>query len=283
MKPEQLIASMPDLPVPSNSAIKLAQLLTSLDASGEEVVEIVKRDGVLCAKVLAFCNSAFFSFSGRVGSVDHAILLLGYREMQHLVLALGFGGPLRRALPGYAIEGQELWRHSLITAQAADWVVAGARTPVAEPSVAYTAGLVHDIGKLVLNHALDDAVQTEMRRLVESEGKSRLEAEQAVLETDHAEVGACLLQRWRLPDTIVEAVAHHHRPVSKPIPRLSAVVHLANLTAHEVGSAPGWDSYAVRADEDTAADLGFDAEALERILLKAYEALPRIDEMLNFT
>lgn len=281
MNAETLVSQVKDLPPPSPAVVKLVSALNHADADIDEVVRMVEQDPVLSAKLLSLCNSAALGASRAVASIDQAVFLLGYREIYRLVLAIGFGGALGRALPGYAIGDRELWRHSLVTALATQAVLARARTAEFELSVAYTAGLLHDIGKLVLNQGLDAVAQAQILQLIERGGHSRLEAEREVLGTDHCEVGAALLRRWRLPEELVEAVANHHRPVITPRPQLSAVVHLADCVAHKVGSAPGWQAFAVKLDEAAVQSLGLGPEEFELTLLSAHEALQQVGQLAD--
>jgi putative nucleotidyltransferase with HDIG domain len=280
MKPETLIAKVQDLRAPSPSVAKLMTLLRNPNRDNADVVQVIKYDTVLTAKLLAACNSACYGLAQPIDSLERAVLHLGSREIYRLVLSLDLGAALRRELAGYAIGKDELWRHSLTTAFLAECLAAGPCAAVADASVAYTAGLLHDIGKLAFNQALNEPTQNAILGLIERSGQSRLAAERAVLETDHAEVGACLLRRWKLSDTLVEAVANHHRPLLRPRPRASAIVHVANCLAHEIGSAPGWAAHAMAADERAAKALGLDSEAIQRLLITAYEKLQVVEDMV---
>jgi len=281
MNAAKFVSQTTDLPSPSPAVTKLMDLLHGPDADNDQVVKIIKCDGVLCAKLLAACNSAAAGLSGKVGSIEQAIFHLGYERVYRMVLALSVGESLNRSLPSYAIEDQVLWRHSLLTALIAEQLLDDECPVEIEPSAAYTAALLHDIGKMVISRQLDAGTIAAMRRLVTAGTHSLLEAERAVLATDHAAVGACLLETWRLPDIIVEAVAHHHAPVSSPRPLASAVVHIADMLAHEIGSAPGWDAHAVRADEAAAASLGLHPEKIDRLMVTAYDSLRRVEEMVT--
>jgi len=212
--------------------------------------------------------------------VDQAVLYLGQTEIYRLVLAISFGSAMGTVLPGYAMEETELWRHSLLVGYATERVLDATRAVTVDPSVSYTAGLVHDIGKTVINHALDAATRTTLRELVEHREHSWLEAEAAVLGTDHAEVGAVLLRKWRLPEAIVEAVANHHQPPTQPAPQLSSIVHLADVLAHEVGASPGWSSFAVRAEEDTVEALGLGSDQIQNLVIATCDAIDEVEQML---
>jgi putative nucleotidyltransferase with HDIG domain len=152
-----------------------------------------------------------------------------------------------------------------------------------DPAIAYTAGLVHDIGKSVITHALDGKTQAAMRELIASKESSFAEAEKLSLGTDHAEVGECLLRQWGLPELLLEAVAHHHQPVLQPKPQLSAIVHVADVIAHEAGTSPGWASYAMRVDEKAVEALGLGRADVERLIISAYDDIHRVEDIVTST
>jgi HD-like signal output (HDOD) protein len=150
-----------------------------------------------------------------------------------------------------------------------------------EPAVAFTVGLLHDIGKLILGQVLVGPLQADIRQRIEQEHISRSEAEKMVIGTDHSEVGGCLLQEWCLPGEIVEAVANHHHPVLEPHPRFSVVTHLANCIAHLSGSAPGWDGYAVRMDARVGTAVNLTSDKLENMVIAVRESFDRVDQFMT--
>ena len=279
MNAAELIAKVPNLPAPSPSVARLLALLARPDADNDDMIKIVQQDGVMSAKLLGLCNSASYGFSDPVGSIEQAVLMLGHSEIHRLVMSVGFGGAISPAMHGYAMAEGELWRHSLLTAYVSVAVIAVGRNADIDPAIAYTAGLVHDIGKTVITHALDAATQSAMRELIERKESSLVEAERLILGTDHAEVGACLLKKWGLPEVLVESVAHHHEPVVKPRPQLSAIVHVADVIALEAGPSPGWGSYAMRADEAAMDALHLGGADMERLIICGYDAVEKVEEI----
>jgi putative nucleotidyltransferase with HDIG domain len=281
MTAQELVSKIKSLPPVSYAALKLLNLLEQPAVSNEDVVQVLKCDNVLTAKLLRACNSPYFGLAEPVSSVDQAVFLLGHQQILHIVLTLAFGSAMVIPLPGYAVEANELWRHSLITAAAGE-IIAGEITDLnVDASVAFTVCLLHDIGKLVMNQTLTPEVQADIRSRIEKEQISRSEAEKAALGTDHAEVGACLLQSWHLPELIVESVANHHQPVLKPRPRLSVVTHLANCLAHFAGSAPGWDAYAIRVDSNVIDTFNITEDRLETMIIAVRESFDRVDQFMN--
>ena len=281
MTAQEIIHKVKNLPPISQAALKLVNLLEQASISNDEIVEVIKCDNVLTAKLLRACNSPYFGLDEPVSSVDQAVLMLGHQQILHIVLTLAFGSAMVVPLPGYAVEANELWRHSLITATAAEIVASEAYDLNVEAPVAFTVGLLHDIGKLVMSQAITPEIQHEIRQLVEQHGCSRTEAERNILGADHGEIGACLLKNWNLPEEILEAVANHHHPVCDPRPKLSVITHVANCLAHLAGSAPGWDGFATRVNAQAVAALNLDEARLEGMVSHVRDAFERVDQFMT--
>ena len=266
MTADQIIAQVKDLPVVSETARKLAVQLNQPDLHRDELVETLRCDNVLTAKLLRVCNSADYGVGEPVVSIDQALLLLGDNVIFRMVCAVGFGSSLGMAAPGYATEANGLWTHSLSTGVGAEYLAEVESYGNFPPSTAFTAGLLHDIGKSVISKVLTPKARAGIRTKMTGQSLSRVEAEKAVLGADHCEVGACLLKRWSLPELIVEAVADHHSPVLKPAIQLSAVVYLADCAVHLCGAAPGWQAQAVQVKNTAAEVLGLEVEKVEQIV-----------------
>jgi putative nucleotidyltransferase with HDIG domain len=280
MTADEIIARVKDLPVVSETARKLTVQLNQPDLHRDELVETLRCDNVLTAKLLRACNSANSGVREPVVSLDQALLLLGDNMIFRMVCTIGFGGPLGSAAPGYDVEANGLWIHSLNTGIGAEYLAGVESYGNFLPSTAFTAGLLHDIGKSVISKMLTPKDRADIRAKIAGESLSRVEAEKAVLGADHCEVGACLLKRWSLPELILEAVAHHHSPVLKPVIQLSAVVYLANWAAHLSGAAPGWQAQAIQAKNTAAAVLGMDVEKVDQIVSGIHGAVQTHSQLM---
>lgn len=261
----------------SDSANRILGLLGRQTVSNEEIVKAIRCDGVLTAKILQVCNSPLMGLRQRVASVEHALLALGHREVFRLVMAISYSAAMSAPIPGFAIAAKEFLRQSLATAAAAEVVMESGLWKGEETPMAFTAGLLQDIGELVIGGALTVEMVANMRQRVESGELSRIEAEREVLATDHAEVGANLLKSWNVPEEIVEAVANHHNPVLVPVTRLSVVTHLADCLAHLAGGAPGWGSYAVRVSETVVDAMGIDPDRLDTLVIATRTSIERME------
>ena len=271
MTAETLVGKANNLQAPSPTVVRLLSLLNSPDADYDEVIRTVGCDAVLSAKLIAVCNSASYGLAKPVGSVEQGVLILGYGEIHRLVMALNFASQLGTENSAYSMDAGTLWRHSLVTAQLTPRIVARARNGGADTSIAYTAGLLHDIGKIVIGQTLASRTRDEIRRQVEEDGISLLKAEKAVIGCDHAEVGGCLLRKWRIPGPIAEAAAWHHTPRAGGAGNLSAAVHIADAITHQIGASPGWKSFAVTIDETAITSLGLSAGDLDALTIVAFD------------
>lgn len=281
MTAQEIIAQVKDIPPAPEAAVKLLKLLNQHNQDNDEVVRVVQLDSALTAKLLRLCNSASYARASRIGSVEQAVMLLGHGEILRLVMSLGVGGALNRSLAGYAVDAKQLWEHSVTTAIAGQALVEYDARFDLDPALAFTAGLLHDIGKLALNQLLTDDMAIQIRELVGKQSLSRAEAENQVFGADHAAVGACLLDSWRLPQETVDAVANHHNPSNQPKRSLSAVLHIANCMAHVIGSAPGWDGFAVHTDENMIESIGIEPDTMERLIITVHEKISHAQKFLS--
>ena len=230
---QRLIASIHKLPSPPNLYFQVVEELQSPSASLESVGQLIAQDPMMSAKLLQLVNSAVFGLQLQVSHPNEAVMYLGAETTKSLILlAHTFSYFDEVKASGFSID--LLWRHSLQTANFAQWI---AEVESGAPDVenqSFTAGMVHDIGKLILAANLPEKF-SEALQLARHQGIQLWEAERDLFGANHAEVGACLLGIWGLPMPIVESVALHHHPtqlLSKTFCPLAAV-HAANILEHQ--------------------------------------------------
>jgi putative nucleotidyltransferase with HDIG domain len=219
---------------------RLLTLLRQTDINVSKVVEVITFDQSLTANVLKMCNSAYIGAASPADNLDEAVTRLGFDNVYCLVAAVSARRVMSPALRGYDLDEVELWKHSVATALAAQLM---ARDKGDDEAVAFTAGLLHDVGKVILPQALEQTY-----RLVVAESRSNqsslLETETKLLGVNHAEIGGRLLERWEFPANLIAAVSFHHKPVdAKPHDRLAAYVYLGNMIAHFLGYAYGQHAF----------------------------------------
>ncbi len=236
---QRLIARMDTLPSLPSLYTELVKELQSPDASIKRVGEIISLDLGMTAKILQMVNSAFFGLRRNISSPGDAAMFLGIDTIMSLVLAIQVFSRLHETrVSGFSPPA--LWARSMSVAMHAKWIAKseGRGTKMIEES--FTAGLLHDVGKVVLATTLPEWYEETIR--MAREGQIPLvEAEQQVMNATHAEVGAYLLGLWGLPDPVVETVAYHHRPGLCPARGFGPLtaVHVANAFEYEAMAAKG--------------------------------------------
>jgi HD-like signal output (HDOD) protein len=210
VKLKQLVASMPPLPSMPSVYQEVVRELNDSRGSAEKVTEILSQDMGITARLLQTVNSAYYGQSRRITHVGEAVLILGTEAVRSVVLCLQTYNHFDRSKPlPFPID--RLWAHSMMVGERARRI---ALLQTHQPEVAdeaFTAGLMHDIGILVLASNLPDGYKQIWQQAAEQK-RPLWQVEQEVLGATHAGVGAYLLARWGLPITLIEAVAHHHAP-----------------------------------------------------------------------
>lgn len=269
------VKSFPSMP---GAAIKLLNLLDNPDTDASEIEKILRYDPGLTANVLKLTNSAYFGFPSKVGSIKHAVVLLGLRRIVQLVIASCVNAVMGKAVPGYDLSSGELWRHSIAVSVAAEGLIKELNLPASDEI--FTAALLHDVGKLILGSFLKDDLEQIER--VASRGIPFEAAEQEVLGTDHAEIGAEILKNWSLPSEIVSAVRWHHTPDSAPETNtLIDVVHVANVLCLMIGVGVGREGLHYEPSPSATKRLGLKTSHLEVVASKTLQWISELTDELE--
>lgn len=242
---DQILERVESLPHLPDTALRLVQIISNPQAPLTEIVDAVRYDQALTAEVLRLCNSAYFGLARTIRSLDDAVTLLGTVRVFQLVMAAHARTFFSKPQEGYGLPAGALWEHSVAVAIAAQALSRRLRLP--DAGLLFTAGLLHDAGKIVLNEFVGREYAEIARRVLE-ERVAFTEAEQAVLGYTHAEVGARLAERWQLPPDIVDCIRFHHTPLARtPVLPLLDAVHLADAVAMMLGLGTGDDGLSYRA------------------------------------
>jgi HD-like signal output (HDOD) protein len=230
----RLVSQMPNIPSLPTLYTALLDELAKNEPSTKKVGEIVKKDIGMTVKILQIVNSAFFGLRRRISDSNEAVEFLGLDTISSLTLGLGIISQLESTELSTVLLAR-LWEHSISVGILAHKIALSENPAVAVD--AFTAGLLHDIGEVVLAINLPKQF-FEAQKLVEEQNISRADSEKAVFETTHAEVGAYLIGLWGLPTQVVEAVAFHHTPCESGSETFSALtaVHIANALQHTQSS-----------------------------------------------
>ena len=226
---ESFIGNLKGLPTSPGVLVRLVTLFQKPDRDIDDVAKLIRQDPSLAAGVLRHANSASFGAEEPIGDVHDAIAWVGFGQVYQAVMTKLAAQSLQLAKGTNGIDADQLWQHSAIAAVCATAI---AKQVHENESMAFTAGLLHDIGKVVLSLA-DGATYKKLLATAGSGGSLLQEAETSFFGFGHAEVGACLLQRWGLPEEVCKPVLYHHRACpDQSFERICAVVSLGNIMAH---------------------------------------------------
>lgn len=269
----------------SPSLLQLLQLTAKQDHGLGEILGVIQLDSVLTAAILRAANSAAFRKAEEVNSPSVAISLLGERFVVGIAMELCSDGFFDQPLAGYESVAGDLWRHSIKTAIAARLFCRHARAPI-DSNLAFTAGILHDIGKVVLSTFLEGSAR-EMAMSVgpERDSLSYLDAEKKKLGSNHCEAGLALAEHWRLPECYRAAIAWHHEPDKAPeamVPFVYAV-HMGDAMAMMTGAATGSDGLLYPLHPGHVRHFALTPESTQRVLLELEQEYGALCASMNIS
>jgi len=261
---ESIVEAVNDLPALPDVVVEIMELTENPDSTAQDINNVLNRDQSLTAKVLKLANSAFYGFPRRISTVTDATVLLGFKTIRGIIMAAAVSGFLNQEVEGYALGYGELWRHSQCAAMTARLIAKKAK--VGAPDLAYTAALLHDIGKVILNEYMKEAYH-EVVEEVDKNNISFLEAEDKILGFNHTVVGAKVAEKWNLPAELVEAIALHHNPEKSQVnKKLTSIVHLADAICVMMGIGVGVDGMSYPLSEEAVQLIGLDKSEIENTM-----------------
>lgn len=233
---EEIFMQAGDLPPLPQVAQKALSILRNPNSNMQELADVLILDQAMTSLILRWVNSAYFGLWNPVSTVHQAVVYLGQRTLESLVLAASVVNLLNKPIAGYGLDQGDLWKHSIGVAAGARLIAE--RIGYEDPEVAYHAGLLCDIGKLVLGVLL----QKPEVQVDEWHGKPFSEFEEAYFGVDHAALGAELARQWNLPEPLQVSIACHHRPSNAgEYALLASTVHMSDAMLMMMGIGLGKD------------------------------------------
>ena len=235
---KKALLSLDRIPPLSPVATQLLGRLARRDCEIPELAELIERDPLLSAQILAIANSAAFGRSHQISSIQHAIAMIGLSAVRKFALARSISNLFRRQKIAKSFSVTRFNLHSVATGMFLELLAEAA--PIEHAEDAFLAGLFHDVGKLVIAVALPKEYESILTAAAVTE-ESLLESERRILHTDHAELSALAIQRWGLDEPIRAAAEYHHDPEKAPpapgkialamaVSKVDAVVNAAGMS-----------------------------------------------------
>jgi HD-like signal output (HDOD) protein len=224
------IKEIPTLP---DSVITVLDQSRNSDIHARNLTEILSKDQKLASRVLDLCNSAYYGLPRVVSSLSQAVVYLGFYTIRSLILTCAIGRLLNTESKIYGFKDTGLWFHTVACAIVSEIISKKTHPDIC--TAAFTAGLLHDVGHLVIGTQLPEKTDT-IEDFMVNEGVSLIQAERETLGFSHDEAGALLAEFWRFPDELRDAIRYHHSPMESPQPSaLTSIVHLADSLVLDLG------------------------------------------------
>jgi putative nucleotidyltransferase with HDIG domain len=274
-----LLKQVEDLPPLPDIVVRLLHASRDPEISTREMVELIKHDPALTFKVLRLCNSSYYGLPRKINSIQEALVYIGTDTLVNFILAGCLSSFYQQAQEGYGLERGELWRHSVGCAIASRCIAA--ETSEAHSAQAFTAGLLHDIGKIVLDVYVREEF-TAITTLVRQENIPFDEAERRILGFAHTEAGAHLARHWNLPDTLIDAIEFHQEPHKAKIdPLLVSQVHLGNILCLSFGIGVGTDGLAYTFHPKALETTNLKVADLYRLSIDVHDDYKKAQELIG--
>ncbi len=264
----RIIRDVKTIPPMSKTANELLAVTMDESHTLEDIVQVVASDPMLAGQLLKIANSAAYARRTAVDSIATAISYLGNKLVVGIALGASCACIYETELKGYESSEGDLWEHSLRTAIASKEFAKFTRNKL-DSNVAYTAGLLHDIGKAILSAYLADKIDEVREIFASSVPNDFLEVEKSLVGVNHCEIGDMLGLHWNLPDKIRSVIKYHHHPHNAPteFKPICYTVHLADTVAMMAGNGTGVDTLHYSLDNTYEEYVSLERNELDRMLL----------------
>jgi putative nucleotidyltransferase with HDIG domain len=270
---EEVIRQIRDLPTLPEVVLRVTEMVNNPRVSAKDIGKVIAHDQVLTARLLKLVNSSYYGFPSEITKITTAIVILGFNSIKQLLLSTAvfdlFG---KDRIEGF--DRVDLLRHTIATAIASRMI--GREMGYSDLEELFVAGLLHDIGKVVMDRYFHEDYREILHRTLEKDITFHT-AEQDVCDCDHAVLGQLLARHWRLPEKLASIIAHHHNPeAAGQYGREAAIVHIADILAKAKRIGSGGDRVMPKLDMWSWELLALHPSTLETILAQLEDEFPQV-------
>jgi len=262
-------------------AHKIMAIVQDPESAMSELSDVIVYDASVTANLLKVTNSAYFGLSKKIESVHQAIVFLGMEQVVDIAFMASSAENLAKAQDGYDLDKGELWKYSVSSA-----LIARELAEVKEAENAhliFTAALLKDIGKVILNQYVADSFE-DINRLVLEEDYTFREAEKEVIGIDHAELGGVVADKWKFSPEMIEIIRNHHVPQKSTTTEFeTAVVYMADTLCMMMGLGVGSDGLSYRFHQETVDRLKLGEKEIQRIIVNFGDKIGQVEELMQMT
>jgi putative nucleotidyltransferase with HDIG domain len=265
----EIVAKAEELPPFPAVIQRVMSLMADPLVGADKILDVVKYDQAITARVIKMCNSSLLGGALPVATLRDALVRIGNKQLLQIIMSAAGTDLLERPLVGYDLARGELWTHSMMCALLAESICDIVKYPF--PDRAFTAGLIHDVGKLAMAEFVEDAYEA-IREAAASGKISFLEAETQVLGANHAEIGGRLGELWHFDPEMVDALRYHHAPARASCgTKLPFLVHLSDMLCLTRGIGVGADGLQYEIDYDLCKANGIGSKEFELAMIRLTE------------
>ena len=266
---QQITERISEMPRVSDTPYKLLRATANEKYQINDVVSIVESDVSLTSQCLQMVNSAAFGISKQISSIQRAVILLGSSTITKIAMGLAFKNVFTSPMDGYGADKYDFWEHSMRTALAARIIAKELKLSVPE-DLAYTAGLLHDIGKAIISEYLGKYEGNISAKFDEIPGEDFLAIETDILGTDHTLVGEAMAKKWQFPEALIQVIRYHHHPCLEKGMEcdLVATIHIADIMAMLGGKGTGVDTLAYSIDPNISKKYNMDRNFILKLMFE---------------
>jgi putative nucleotidyltransferase with HDIG domain len=275
---QELIKEIKNLkPIPQ-IANQIMSIVENPNASLSDVADIIVYDPMTTANILRTCNSAYFGLSRKVESVHEAVALIGLEQIVDLVLLKSGAENLKKEQDGYGLDEGDLWRYSVASALISRALCE--KKQLASSHMVFTAALLKDIGKVILNRFVGDSFP-KIQALVEEDGYSFMEAEKKVIGVDHSELGGLVASNWKFSQKMVYIIQNHHLSNKQAREDMeTCIVYLSDIICMMMGIGGGADGLAYRFHDEVIKKLGFSEKDIQETIADFGENMAKVEDLI---
>lgn len=277
---QSIIQNVEQLPSLPDVVSKIINMVNDPDVSFKHVADEIAKDQAITANILKLCNSAYFSKGKEISSIDRAIVILGLKEVKDIVVIATTKSVLNKVIVGYDLARGELWKHGVAVAMLAKKIATECNQK-AIADIAFTGGIIHDVGKTVLALFVQSTFKDILNTVTEKSITFQ-EAEKVVMGFDHQQIGEQVAIKWKFPKVLQSIVRYHHEPMNAPDDHkmIVSIVHIANTLCLMAGIGIGSDGLYHELNYDAIKLLSLKDSELEKLFADIPELMMKAKDIL---
>jgi putative nucleotidyltransferase with HDIG domain len=278
---EEILRKIEQLPTLPMVVTRIMQLIENPRTSAAEITKVISLDPALTVKILKLVNSAYYGFPKKIGTITHAIMILGFEDVKNIALSVSVFDIFKGDGDGELFDRTAFWQHAIATGVCAKLLAK--RLKYKNLEEAFIAGLLHDVGKIVIDQYFHEELKTIVKR-VKEQNCLFINAERHLYDMDHTEIGRIVAKKWGLPQQIVDCVAFHHDPTSrKDLELLVSIVHASDIFVRIQKIGSGGDDLVPQLKKEAWEKLKLQPTELKKLYEELHAEYEKADAFLELT